>query len=247
VERRVDSLFRVHTEGEEGGFLLAVEAQGRPDADKPSSWTYYLAHLYAKYRLPPILLVVCRDKTTAAWAAEPIRIGGRVHTSMVVFPLVLGPGNLPAITDPEEAAGDLALAVLSALAHAKDPGHPAILDALAAALSGVEREQAYSWAEFTETGLGDARARTLWRELLSTYTLRFPGSGTIIEEAILKGRGDSRGEDILRVLRVRGVEVSDAVRERVSSCDDLEVLGTWLDRAVTVGSADELFVEPAGA
>jgi hypothetical protein len=25
------------------------------------------------------------------------------------------------------------------------------------------------------------------------------------------------------------------------------VLGTWLDRAVTVGSADELFVEPAGA
>jgi hypothetical protein len=252
VERRVDSLFRVHTEGEEGGFLLAVEAQGRPDADKPSSWTYYLAHLYAKYRLPPILLVVCRDKTTAAWAAEPIRIGRRVHTSMVVFPLVLGPGNLPAITDPEEAAGDLALAVLSALAHAKDPGHPAILDALAAALSGVEREQAYSWAEFTETGLGDARARTLWRELLSTYTLRFPGSGTIIEEAILKGREEgrekARAEDILRVLRVRGIDVSDAVRERVGSCDDLDVLGTWLDRAVTVGSADELFgAEPGGA
>ncbi|MGW5771028.1 hypothetical protein ACWEVY_18030 [Streptomyces longwoodensis] len=82
---------------------------------------------------------------------------------------------------------------------------------------------------------------------MSTYTLRFPGSGTIIEEAILKGREDGRGEDILRVLRVRGIAVSDAVRERVSSCGDLEVLGTWLDRAVTVGSADELFVEPAGA
>ncbi|TKT05028.1 hypothetical protein E4U91_15530 [Streptomyces lasalocidi] len=77
--------------------------------------------------------------------------------------------------------------------------------------------------------------------------MRFPGTGTIIEEAILKGRGDSRGEDILRVLRVRGIEVPDAVRERVGSCEDLDVLGTWLDRAVTVGSADELFVEPAGA
>ncbi|MCX4994385.1 hypothetical protein OHA09_20350 [Streptomyces longwoodensis] len=82
---------------------------------------------------------------------------------------------------------------------------------------------------------------------MSTYRIRFPGTGTLIEEAILKGRGDSRGEDILRVLRVRGIEVPDAVRERVGSCEDLDVLGTWLDRAVTVGSADELFVEPAGA
>ncbi|MEU5178592.1 hypothetical protein [Streptomyces longwoodensis] len=86
---------------------------------------------------------------------------------------------------------------------------------------------------------------------MSTYTLRFPGSGTIIEEAILKGREEGRrkvrAEDILRVLRVRGIEVPEAVRERVSSCGDLEVLGTWLDRAVTVGSAGELFVESAGA
>ncbi|MFI1374986.1 hypothetical protein ACH4UY_23590 [Streptomyces longwoodensis] len=90
---------------------------------------------------------------------------------------------------------------------------------------------------------------------MSTYRIRFPGSGTIIEEAILKGREQGSNEvrigvriqDILRVLRVRGIEVPDAVRERVNSCDDLDVLGTWLDRAVTVGSADELFVEPAGA
>ncbi|MFK4119252.1 hypothetical protein [Streptomyces longwoodensis] len=86
---------------------------------------------------------------------------------------------------------------------------------------------------------------------MSTYRLRFPGSGTIIEEAILRGRAEGRkkvrAEDILRVLRVRGIEVPDAVRERVGSCVDLDVLGTWLDRAVTVGSADELFVEPAGA
>ncbi|WP_308407535.1 hypothetical protein [Streptomyces olivochromogenes] len=63
--RRVDTLFRVDA-AEDGGFLLAVEAQGKPDPDKPSSRTYYLAHLYAKYQLPPILLVVCRDKATAS-------------------------------------------------------------------------------------------------------------------------------------------------------------------------------------
>ncbi|MFF8780815.1 hypothetical protein ACF07W_26380 [Streptomyces sp. NPDC015140] len=53
---------------------------------------------------------------------------------MVVFPLVLGPGVLPAITEADEAARDLGVAVFSALAYARDPGLTAILDALA---SGV--------------------------------------------------------------------------------------------------------------
>lgn len=56
-----------------------------------SSWTYYLAHLYAKFRHPPVLLVVCRDKGTA----EPIRIGLEKHPSLAVFPLVRGPPNSP--------------------------------------------------------------------------------------------------------------------------------------------------------
>ncbi|MER7374694.1 hypothetical protein [Streptomyces lanatus] len=62
LERRVDSLFRVHAAGEEGGFLLAVESQGKPDPDKHNSWTYYLAHMYAKYRLPPFLRWCARTR-----------------------------------------------------------------------------------------------------------------------------------------------------------------------------------------
>jgi hypothetical protein len=250
LARRVDTLFRVDT-AEDGGFLLAVEAQSKPDPNKPNSWTYYLAHLYAKYRLPPILLVVCQDKATASWAAEPVRVGIPVHTSMAVFPLVLGPGNLPAVTDPDEAADDLALAVFSALAHAKDPGLPAILDALAVAVINTGGETAKSWAEFTEIGLGDTRARAHWRHLMAVYTPRFPGSGTIIEESIIEGvakgraegRTEGRAEDILRILDRRGLEIPDAVRERVTSCTDLEVLGTWLDRSLTAESAEELFEE----
>ncbi|MPY49843.1 RpnC/YadD family protein [Streptomyces acidicola] len=244
LARRVDTLFRVDT-AEDGGFLLAVEAQGKPDPDKPNSWTYYLAHLYAKYQLPPILLVVCRDKATASWAAEPVRVGLPVHTSMAVFPLVLGPGNVPAVTDPDEATEDLALAVFSALAHAKDPGLPAILDALAAAVANTGGETAQRWAEFTEVGLGDIPARALWRQLMATYTPRFPGSGTLIEETLIKGeaegRAKGRAEDILRVLDRRGIEVSEPVRERVTSCTDLEVLGIWLDRSLVASKVEELF------
>lgn len=250
LARRVDTLFRVDT-AEDGGFLLAVEAQGKPDPDKPNSWTYYLAHLYAKYRLPPILLVVCRDKATASWAAEPVRVGVPVHTSMAVFPLVLGPGNVPAVTDPDEATEDLALAVFSALAHAKDPGLPAILDALAAAVADTGGETAKRWAEYTEIGLDDTPARALWRHLMATYTPRFPGSGTLIEEALIEGeaKGEVKGEakgraaDILRILALRGVEIPEEARERITSCTDLDVLGAWFDRSLTVTNTEELFME----
>ena len=70
LERRLDTLLRVDTAGG-GGYLLAVEAQGRKDPAKYSSWAYYLAHLHAKYGLGPVLLVVCQDESTARWATGP--------------------------------------------------------------------------------------------------------------------------------------------------------------------------------
>ncbi|MFH8339920.1 hypothetical protein [Streptomyces sp. AM6-12] len=63
-----------------------------------------------------------------------------------------------------------------------------------------------------------------------------------MEEAWRKVRAESRAEDILHILGARGVEVSDSVRERVMACVDLDVLGTWLDRSLTVTSAEGLFV-----
>ncbi|GHE00254.1 hypothetical protein GCM10010339_14690 [Streptomyces alanosinicus] len=244
LERRVDSLFRVRTADDEGGFLLAVESQGRPDPDKHNSWTYYLAYIYAKYRLPPVLLVVCQDKTTASWAAEPIRIGSRFHTSMQVFPLVLGPKTVPVITDLEEEVRDIPATVFSVLVHAKDPGLLAILDE-AAPVVGPHPE----WAEIIEVGLGEGPARDYWRKLMTLYTPEFPGNGTVMEEAWrkvhadgeAKGKAEGKAEAILRALEVRSIEVSGSVRERVMACGDLELLGTWFDRSMTVTSADELF------
>ncbi|MGW2044298.1 hypothetical protein ACWCPF_03820 [Streptomyces sp. NPDC001858] len=172
---------------------------------------------------------------------------------MAVFPLVLGPGNVPAVIDPEEAAEDLALAVFSALAHAEDPVLPAILHALAAAVTNTGGETAKRWAEFTEVGLGDTRARALWRHLMATYTPQFPGSGTLIEETLIEGeakgrakgraqgRAEGRAEDILRILALRGVDVPGDARERITTCADLDTLGTWFDRALTVLSTEELF------
>lgn len=115
MERRVDSVLRVKPEAEgEDGFLLAIEAQGRRDKGKPVSWGYYLAYLRAKYECPVLLLVTCQDAATAGWAAGPFHMGPEGwEQALAVPPLVLGPENVPVITDPAEAAQDLALAAFS--------------------------------------------------------------------------------------------------------------------------------------
>lgn len=76
---------------------------------------------------------------------------------------------------------------------------------------------------------------------------RFPGSGTLIEETRLRGReegcAEGRAEDILRILGLRGAEVSEGDRERITACADLDVPGTWPNRALTATSAEELFAQ----
>ncbi len=154
LERRVDSVLRVKPY-DGGGFLLAIEAQGRCDPDKAVNWAYYVSYLAAKYKHPVLLLVVCQDKATADWAAGPFRLGMDDWTTLSVHPLVLGPGNVPVILDPEEAAQDLTLATFSALTHGSHRDAPAILKALARAMgtadpdsvrySGEPRAYCASW------------------------------------------------------------------------------------------------------
>ncbi|MEU5884682.1 hypothetical protein [Spirillospora sp. NPDC047279] len=56
-------------------------------------------------------------------------------------------------------------------------------------------------------------------------------------------RGEVSGEakSIVKVLRGRGICVSDAARERILGCTDEAQLDVWLDRAVTVETAEQLF------
>lgn len=110
VERRVDTLLQAETD--EGTYLLVVESQGKRDDDKRSR-AYYLSYLYAKYRWEPVLIVLTQSKSTARWAAQPIRLGLPGWHSLTVRPLVLGPENVPLIADEAEAKRDVFLAAFS--------------------------------------------------------------------------------------------------------------------------------------
>ncbi|WP_432147537.1 hypothetical protein [Streptomyces sp. bgisy029] len=62
-------------------------------------------------------------------------------------------------------------------------------------------------------------------------------------EGRVEGRVEGRGEDILRILAVRGVEVPDEVRQRITGCKDLDVLDVWFERAITASTADAVLGE----
>ncbi len=72
-------------------------------------------------------------------------------------PLVLGPDNVPVITDPEQAGRDLALATFSAMTHGTDPDVPVILEALVTALGSTDGETADYFTELLGIGLGEGR------------------------------------------------------------------------------------------
>jgi hypothetical protein len=254
VERRVDSVLRIEPpEGD--GFLLAIEAQGRRDPAKAVSWAYYLSFLKAKYDCPALLLVVCQDKATADWAAGPFRLGTEGWTALGLHPLVLGPGNVPVITDPDEAARDLSLAAFSALTHGRSREIRAILEALACALAAADEDSVKYYTEMLEIGLGNSPAADTWRDLMvSTY---FPGRGTLVEKTFLRGKeeglaqgkvegiAEGTARTILRVLEKRRIPVTAGARLLITGCTDLDTLDRWLDRAFTVTDVDELFTEEA--
>jgi hypothetical protein len=106
---------------------------------------------------------------------------------------------------------------------------------LVTALATIDPDSARNLAEFTEAGLGDTAGRQIWRTLMATRTFPF------VSEMRQQGRVEALAEAILAVFSQRGIEVDEATRARIESCDDAEVLKQWLLRSVVVASASELF------
>ncbi|MGK5697846.1 hypothetical protein ACSNOJ_34005 [Streptomyces sp. URMC 128] len=76
--------------------------------------------------------------------------------------------------------------------------------------------------------------------MVATY---FPGRGTLFEETYLEGKAEGKAEGILRVLEKRDVPVPEAIRDRITTCTDLDTLTLWFDRSLTATTAEDLFLE----
>ncbi|MQY28349.1 hypothetical protein [Nocardia aurantia] len=242
IERRVDTLLRILTAA--GTFILAVEAQRSYDPDKSATWPYYVAYVHNKYELPVVLLVITDDVATARKIRTLPPIGHPFHPTLALHPIVLGPAELPVITDIATAAHDIPLAVLSAIAHADDPRIDEILTALAKAMKQIDSGDGDDFADLTELGLGDSPAGDLWRKIVSVEMFyRSKTAKQLWAAARDEGVAEGVANTLLRILDRRGIEVPGDIRARIVDTQDVDLLETWVDRAFTVTSAADLFVD----
>jgi hypothetical protein len=236
TERRADGVLELrgphplsgHSESRLG---VVLEVQRKESDRKRFTWPEYMATLRARLECPVALMVVCPNRATAAWCAEPIAMG---HPGWTLHPIVVGPDQIPVITDPEEVRHRAALGVLSAVTHGDDD--PRVPRALHDGLGSIAPEEARKYTEHTLLLLGRHGQRLL-EELLKTETYRYSSDWT---ESL---KAESRAEDILRLLTLRGVDIPEETRERISTCRDHDQLSTWFDRSVTITHIDELFAE----
>jgi hypothetical protein len=65
------------------------------------------------------------------------------------------------------------------------------------------------------------------------------------ENARTEGRTETQANAVLTVLRVRGIPVPDAARNRILAQNDLACLERWLERAITASSIAEVLDDPS--
>jgi hypothetical protein len=218
---------------------IVVEVQLGKDPRKRFTWPVYAAGLRARLECDACVLVVTADDAVAAWAAEPVALGG----GSVFRPLVVGPRGVPVVSSPELAHGVPELAVLSAMAHGRGDVAIAVQIALtvAGATEGLDPDRRALYSDLVMAALSEA-ARKALQMLPSGYEFQYEPYRRLQLQG-QASRAESKAEAVLEVLDARGVSVTDAQRERVLACTDLDALRTWVRRAATVTSADELFVD----
>ncbi|MFJ5558060.1 hypothetical protein ACIQCD_11690 [Streptomyces sp. NPDC093250] len=111
------------------------------------------------------------------------------------------------------------------------------------ALRDAPRDIASPIIELIAQGLGKHPAAHLWRKLVAVDLSFYKSdlSEEIGDEGRVEGAVRRAAEDVLDILQVRDIDVPEAVRERITSCGDLEILRRRLRRAVTAPTAEDIF------
>ncbi|MEO3854452.1 hypothetical protein [Acrocarpospora sp. B8E8] len=225
-------------------FGVIVEVQLRRDDHKRMSWPAYITNLRARDKCRACLVVICRDRATARWASQPIKVG---HPNWDLVPMVIGPDNSPVYTEVADAIGNLGLAAIAAITHNKHPQINKILATLAAALASLGGDSsAEGYAKYVLVSL-TGNAQQEMERLMTAET--YPYQSRLIERLLAEGKAVGKAEGVLEkeagillmVLETRGIELSEDDRERITACKDETILDSWVKRALFAESAEDVF------
>jgi len=240
VELRADLVVEICKDGRPV-LVVIIEVQLQRDDRKWWTWPQYLTTARAESQCDALVLVVCADRAVARWAAEAIPLG----PGSMMRPAVVGPDAVPIVTDPEQAASQIGLAVLSAVAHENEEGGARLFATVVGALQdprlGIDEEHRRAYTALMVAALSEATQREVETMMergeipyLNDFTRRF------YEEGRAEGRRDTLRrlrEALVRTIAERGWSLDASARARIAQCDDPDRLVRW---AARIGRADDL-------
>lgn len=245
TERRADLVILL-SDGEPV-LVFVVEVQKKRRADKRRTWPVYLTNIRAEYHCPAVLIVFALTPSVIAWAKEPISLG---HPGFELRPIVVGPSDLPRVTDAAEARRAPYRAILSALVHAKDEGaEHEVLAALRAA-DTLNESDADAWREMLLFAVNSNEvARKALEAIMDLQSFRRVSvwfkEGR--EEGRMEGRREAARGLLMRLLEKRGFVLGPEDHARIAACEDVQALERWCEQAVdaeTLGDALRLREPP---
>jgi hypothetical protein len=221
---------------------VIIEPQLRDSDTKRYSWPVYVTTARRVAKCPAaVLVVLCPDPGEAAKCRQLIRTG---HPGFDLAPIVIDSGGPPG----REGAGGPYLIVFAAsmggIDMESEPGARRVLDAMASAeVSDADRLRMTAII----LRLASDAARQILEAMMTTsdyektFVERIHDEG--IAEGEAKGKAEGKAEDILKLLVARHLAPSPEQRQRVAACTDPTQLDLWFDRAITAGTAAEVFAD----
>jgi len=247
AEYRADLVVLLLTEKPVLGII--VEVQLNKDGDKGYVWPAYVFNLRSRLRCPTWVLVIAADEAVARWALTAVETG--VGECCRFLPWVLGLPGVPEITDEQRAIEDPELAVLSAMAHARDPDTAkstriALLAQMASL--GLDEERSILYCDLVLNALPETARRAL--QVMDTSKYEYQSEFARRYFAQGKAEGEARGKIegqialILRQLTARYGRLSPAAESHVRAANNTE-LDRIAERLLTAGTLDEALGSPS--
>ena len=226
---------------------VLVEVQLSHDSTKAEVWPMYLTATRLRHHCQAFLLVIPSDAALADWCARKIETG---QPGFDLRPIVVGPQQLPALTDVELARRCPELAILSAYLHR---GTEHAVDAAAAAVLAIaelDASPAFAYNDLIRRWL-PPKARAAFEEKIMSFPETYVCQSYFAKEHQAKGRAEGfatgleqgLAKAVLSVISERGLPVAAEHEERIRACGDSGQLDRWLRRAVAASSLDEIFAE----
>jgi hypothetical protein len=243
--------------------VIVVEPQGRDDRTKAYSWPAYLANVREAVRCPrAVLIIICPDPREAEKCRQVIPMG---HPGWDLWPIVIDPQHAP----DADGAGPyliLFLACLPALDMASQAGARQVLTAIRdTGASDADRKRLTAIilkraSDAARQTLEAMMSTTEWEDdFIESYVQigieqgrelglelgREMGLEQGREMGLEQGAANAKAQDVLKVMDARGLRPTQEQRAKITATAGIAQLDHWFDRALTAGTAADVFEDPS--